>query len=183
MNGIDSLLANSPAAYAPSTAPQSAAAQPGGEALPPANAAPARPLRPDRDTYTPGIPEAQPTGRYWPVRDEAGRLAVGRDLPVPAKETRPDPPARPAAEEGPAAGEKPAREEKSAEEERCTVNTDRVDREIKRLKEQKAALNRQLQRTRDPAGQQRLQQRLEQIEASLRQKDNDAYRRRHAVFS
>lgn len=190
MESIHSLLANSPAVLRQSAAPQAAAEEPDRKAAEPADTAPARPLRPDRDTYTPGTPEtqSQSTGRYWPVRDEAGRPAVRRDLPAPARETTPDTPARPAAEEEPAAGEKPAegekpaKEENPAEEERCTVNTDRVDREIKRLKEQKAALARQLQRTQDPARQQQLGQRLEQVEAELQQKDNDAYRRQHAEY-
>lgn len=190
MEGIHSLLANSPAALRQSAAPQAAAEEPDRKAAEPADTAPARPLRPDRDTYTPGTPEtqSQSTGRYWPVRDEAGRPAVRRDLPVPEEGTHPDEPARPAAEEEPAAGEKPAerekpaKEENPAEEERCTVNTDKVDREIKRLKEQKADIAQQMQRTQDPARQRQLGQWLEQIEAELRQKDNDAYRRQHAEY-
>lgn len=190
MESIHSLLANSPAVLHQSAAPQAAAEEPNRKTAEPAAASPDRPLRPDRDSYTPGTPEAQSrfTGRYWPVRDETGRPAVRRDLPVPEEGTHPDEPARPAAEEEPAAGEKPAerekpaKEENPAEEERCTVNTDRVDREIKRLKEQKAALARQLQRTQDPARQQQLGQRLEQVEAELQQKDNDAYRRQHAEY-
>lgn len=184
MEGIHSLLTNNPGALRQNTAPQGAAAQSGEKTPPSADTAPPLPLRPDRDTYTPGTLETQSrsTGRYWPVRDETGRPAVRRDLPAPTKETDPDTPARPAAEEEPAADEKPAKEQTPAEEERCTVNTDRVDREIKRLKEQQAALTQQLQRTQDPARQQQLAQRLEQIEAELRQKDNDAYRRQHAEY-
>ncbi len=62
---------------------------------------------------------------------------------------------------------------------RCTVNTDRVDAEIRRLKQKKAELERQLQSGGDPA----VEAELRKIEEELRQKDTDTYRRQHAVRS
>ena len=67
--------------------------------------------------------------------------------------------------------------------ERCTANTDQVDREIRRLREQKKALERQLRSRTDGAEIRELERRLARVERELAQKDNDAYRRRHAVFS
>ncbi len=65
--------------------------------------------------------------------------------------------------------------------EQCTANTDRVDRELARLREQKQQLEQQL-RAADPQKADDLRRRLAQLERELLQKDNDAYRRQHTVF-
>lgn len=150
----------------------------------PGDATKGGPLRSDRDEYLPGG-EPQPIGRYWPEQDAEGNRRVRTDgqLPTGAAQSaqeRPDE-ASPAADREAAApsGKAP----QSAEEGRCTVNTDKVDREIKRLKEEKAQLEQQLQREQDTQKQRRLQQKLDQIETELQQKDNDVYRRRHAEYS
>lgn len=70
-----------------------------------------------------------------------------------------------------------------AGEKRCTVNTDRVDREIEKLKREQQELERQLRSETDEAKRQKAQQRLEQVERELSQKDNDAYRRQNAVYT
>ena len=80
----------------------------------------------------------------------------------------------------------PSRPESTAgenAEKRCTVNTDRVDREIERLKQERQELERQLRGEADETKRQTVQQRLEQVERELSQKDNDAYRRRNAVYT
>ncbi|MDE6253254.1 MAG: hypothetical protein K2M78_11605 [Lachnospiraceae bacterium] len=66
--------------------------------------------------------------------------------------------------------------------EECTANTDRVDREIKKLKEQKQQLEQQIKAAYgdEVKG---LEEKLSQIEAELSQKDNDTYRRQNAVIS
>lgn len=68
--------------------------------------------------------------------------------------------------------------------EKCTTNTDQVDREIKKLKEQKQQLEQQIKAAAgDEAKGKELERKLSQIESELRQKDNDTYRRQNAVIS
>ena len=67
--------------------------------------------------------------------------------------------------------------------EQCTANTDQVDREIERLKKQKEALERQIDVQTDDVKIKELERKLDQVERELAQKDNDTYRRQHAVFS
>lgn len=65
----------------------------------------------------------------------------------------------------------------------CTANTDRVEAEIKRLKQKKAELQQQIaQAANDPERQSRLQKQLSQIESELLAKDNDSYKRQHTQF-
>ena len=60
--------------------------------------------------------------------------------------------------------------------ESATTNTDKVDREIESLKEEKQRLEQQLQATRDDDKKAKLQSELSKVEAELLQKDNDSYR-------
>ena len=66
--------------------------------------------------------------------------------------------------------------------EQTTTNTDRVDRELEKLRAEQEKLVGQL-RTASPGDAEKLQKRLSQLENELRQKDNDAYRRAHAVIN
>lgn len=66
--------------------------------------------------------------------------------------------------------------------EKCSVNTDQVDREIKRLKEKKEALEQQIRMHSDDEKEVReLEEKLEQVERELSRKDNDTYRKQKAV--
>lgn len=65
----------------------------------------------------------------------------------------------------------------------CTCNTDKVDREIEKLKKQKLELERQISRETDEAKAEDLKARLAQVEKELRQKDNDTYKRQHAAYT
>lgn len=68
--------------------------------------------------------------------------------------------------------------------EKCTANTDKVDREIKKLKEQKQQLEQQIKAASgDEEKVKELEKKLSQIEGELSQKDNDTYRRQNAVIS
>lgn len=67
--------------------------------------------------------------------------------------------------------------------ETSTGNTDRVDREIERLRKEQAELKQRLRSEADPARARALEQRLAQVERELDRKDNDAYRRQHTVFT
>lgn len=67
---------------------------------------------------------------------------------------------------------------------KSTVNTDKVDAEIKRLKEKKQELEQQIQQAAGDSDKvQRLRQRLSDIENELRVKDNDNYRKQHASYT
>ena len=75
-------------------------------------------------------------------------------------------------------GDVPTQKSKSA-----TYNTDKVDAEIKRLREQKKQFEKQLQTASDPHQAMMLQKQISRLEKELQQKDNDAYRREHAEKS
>lgn len=77
----------------------------------------------------------------------------------------------------------PERKDKDKRAERCTGDTGKVDREIEKLKRKRAELEQRLNTERDEARREELERRLAQVEAELRQKDNDGYRRRNTVFS
>lgn len=68
--------------------------------------------------------------------------------------------------------------------EKCTGNTDKVEREIRKLKEKKRELEQQL---RSASGDEKkvreLEKKLAQVENELSQKDNDTYRRQNTSFS
>lgn len=66
--------------------------------------------------------------------------------------------------------------------ETTTANTDRVDRELAGSRKRQEELEQQL-RSAAPEQAQAIQRQLDQVEQELAQKDNDAYRRQHAVFS
>lgn len=65
--------------------------------------------------------------------------------------------------------------------EKCTANTDKVDREIKKLKEKQKQLEQQIKSASgDEKKVKELEQKLEQVKSELSQKDNDTYRRQNA---
>ena len=69
-------------------------------------------------------------------------------------------------------------------EEKCVANTDKVDREIKKLKEKKRQLEQQIQSASgDEKKIRELEKKLAQVENELSQKDNDTYRRQNASVS
>lgn len=78
--------------------------------------------------------------------------------------------------------EPPEKEAEEEQSESCTCNTDRVDGEIKRLKEKQEQLEQKL-RAAEGENAERIKKQLERVSAELAVKDNDAYRRRNAVFS
>lgn len=150
------------------------------------------------DRYTPGE-KPDTVGLYWPGTDENGRPMICQDAPQqgpvhmapPKEKPGTDAPGRAACADGPEdpnrseenAPQNPEKTAKDAGEKRCTVNTDRVDREIEKLKQERKELEQQLRSETDEAKRQTAQQRLEQVERELNQKDNDAYRRRNAVYT
>ena len=69
-------------------------------------------------------------------------------------------------------------------EEKCVGNTDKVEREIRELKQKKQQLEQQLQSADgDEKKTKELENKLAQVERELSQKDTDTYRRQHSTFT
>lgn len=66
--------------------------------------------------------------------------------------------------------------------EQTTTNTDKVDRELEGLRKKLEDLQAQL-RTAAPEQREALERRMAQVQQELAQKDNDGYRRQHAVVN
>ena len=111
---------------------------------------------------------SKPSGLYRLGQDENGNPKVMYDDPkrvAKAKDVQP-------------------KEEPAKKAEKCTTNTDNVDREIEKLKEEKKQLEQQIKAAAgDKEKAKVLEKKLAQIEGELSQKDNDTYRRKNAVIS
>lgn len=111
---------------------------------------------------------SKPSGLYRLGQDENGNPKVMYDDPkrvAKAKDVQP-------------------KEEPAKKAEKCTTNTDNVDREIEKLKEEKKQLEQQIKAAAgDKEKVKVLEKKLAQIEEELSQKDNDTYRRKNAVIS
>lgn len=111
---------------------------------------------------------SKPSGLYSLEQDENGNPKVMHDDPkraAKAKDVQP-------------------KEEPAKKAEKCTTNTDNVDREIEKLKEEKKQLEQQIKAAAgDKEKVKVLEKKLAQIEGQLSQKDNDTYRRQNAVIS
>ena len=111
---------------------------------------------------------SKPSGLYRLGQDENGNPKVMYDDPkrvAKAKDVQP-------------------KEEPAKQAEKCTTNTDTVDREIEKLKEEKKQLEQQIKAAAgDKEKVKVLEKKLAQIEGELSQKDNDTYRRKNAVIS
>lgn len=155
-------------------------------------AARVRPLRPAVDEYAPEE-KREPSGRYWLGKDGAGRPIIYFD----DAERAADAPERPGEASGARKPEEDARGAQRAghdkgakgpkqgdkQEKLCTGSTDKVDREIEKLKKKRQELEQRLNAETDEAKIKDLKKKLTQVERELRQKDNDAYRRQHTTFS
>ncbi len=113
----------------------------------------------------------RPSGLYRLGQDEDGNPKVLYDDPKKPAGNR-------------AAEKADQDEDPKASGQKCTSNTDRVDQEIRKLKEQKKQL---LQQIKSAAGDEekvrQLQAELAQVENELSQKDNDTYRKQNTVFT
>lgn len=106
---------------------------------------------------------SKPSGLYRLGQDENGNPKVMYDDPKKAEK---------------------AKEEPAKKAEECTTNTDNVDREIEKLKEEKKQLQQQIKAAAgDKEKVKALEKKLAQIEGELSRKDNDTYRRQNAVIS
>lgn len=76
-------------------------------------------------------------------------------------------------------GDADSKRVKSEKSEMWRCSTDKVDREIEKLKKQKAELEGKLSMEKDERKVQELERQLSQVERELSQKDNDTYRKQH----
>lgn len=122
-----------------------------------------------KDEYISGEKSgSKPSGLYRLGQDKNGNPKVMYDDPkraAKAKDVQP-------------------KEEPAKQAEKCTTNTDNVDREIEKLKEEKKQLEQQIKAAAgDKEKVKVLEKKLAQIEGQLSQKDKDTYRRQNAVMS
>jgi ABC-type phosphate transport system auxiliary subunit len=111
----------------------------------------------------------RPSGLYGLTQDENGNRKIVYDDPH-KKEC--------AASEGVKSADGDDKSEK------CTTNTDSVDKEIEKLKEEKKQIEQQIRSANgDEEKKRELERKLEQIENELSQKDTDSYRRQNAVIN
>ena len=142
-----------------------------------------RQLKPVMDEYIPEEPQ-EPSGRYWMGRDEDGQPKIYFDDPERAADAPKQPEDAPEAEE-PDSADQGAKgpEGKKDKGETWECNTDKVDREIEKLKKKQQELEQRLNSETDEAKIKDLEHQLAQVEQELKQKDSDTYRRQNAAYT
>ena len=142
-----------------------------------------RQLKPVMDEYIPEEPQ-EPSGRYWMGKDEDGQPKIYFDDPERAADAPKQPEDAPEAEEPKQAGQgAKGPEGKKDKEEVWEGNTDKVDREIEKLKKKQQELEQRLNTETDEAKIKDLEHQLAQVEQELKQKDSDTYRRQNAAYT
>ena len=116
------------------------------------------------DTYE-VQPQQQSVGVYQVAHDEEGHQIIQADENLETVQEQSE--AQPQDE-----GEKPIIV-------KTTGNTDKVDREIEKLKQTQAQLEQKIAAAKEPKDKESLETQLAQVEAELKLKDNDTYRRQH----
>lgn len=140
-----------------------------------------RQLKPVMDEYIPEEPQ-EPSGRYWMGKDEDGQPKIYFDDPERAADAPRQPEDAPESEE-PDSADQGAKgpERKKDQDEVWEGNTDKVDREIEKLKKKQQELEQRINTETDEAKIKDLERQLAQVERELKQKDNDTYRRQHTT--
>ena len=142
-----------------------------------------RRLKPVMDEYIPEEPQ-EPSGRYWMGKDEDGQPKIYFDDLERAADAPRQPEDAPEAEEPKQAGQgAKGPEGKKNKDETWECNTDKVDREIEKLKKKQQELEQRLNSETDEAKIKELEHQLAQVEQELKQKDNDTYRRQNAAYT
>ncbi len=121
------------------------------------------------DRYVPNDNDSESAGIYSMEYDDEGNPIVSYDSPEEMKSDEREP--------------VKSDDDEQEKSESCTANTDKVDAELKRLKEKQEQLEQQLMSANDEERKKLLEKQLAAIESELAQKDTDSYRRSHAVFS
>ena len=152
-----------------------------------------RRLQPAMDEYVPEEPQ-EPSGRYWMGKDEDGQPKIYFDDPERAADGSKQPEGVPDAktpdadapkdEEPDLAGQgAKGPEGKKDKGETWECNTDKVDREIEKLKKKQQELEQRLNTETDEAKIKDLEHQLAQVEQELKQKDSDTYRKQNATYT
>ena len=142
-----------------------------------------RQLKPVMDEYIPEEPQ-EPSGRYWMGKDEDGQPKIYFDDRSRAADAPRQPEDAPKAEEpDPADQGAKGPEGNEDKEEVWEGNTDKVDREIEKLKKKQQELKQRLNTETDEAKIKDLEHQLAQVEQELKQKDSDTYRRQNAAYT
>lgn len=123
------------------------------------------------DTYE-AQPQQQSAGVYQVVHDEEGRqiIQVDKGWETAQEQLKAEPQND---------SEKPDNDSEKPIIVKTTGNTDKVDREIKKLKQTQAQLEQKIAAAKEPKEKESLETQLAQVEAELKLKDNDTYRRQH----
>lgn len=150
-----------------------------------------RQLKPVMDEYVPEEPQ-EPSGRYWMGKDEDDQPKIYFDDPERAADAPKQPESTPDAkkpdtdapeEPDPAGQGAKGPKGKKDKDETWECNTDKVDREIEKLKKKQQELEQRLGTETDEAKIKDLERQLSQVEQELKQKDNDTYRKQNASFT
>ena len=140
-----------------------------------------RQLKPVMDEYVPEEPQ-EPSGRYWMGKDEDGQPKIYFDDPERAANASKQPEDTPEAEvPDPASQGAKGPEGEKDKDEVWEGNSDKVDREIEKLKKKRQELEQRLNTETDEAKIKDLERQLAQVDQELKQKDNDTYRRQHTT--
>lgn len=150
-----------------------------------------RQLKPMMDEYVPEEPQ-EPSGRYWMGKGEDGQPKIYFDDPERAADAPKQPEGTPDAkkpdtdapeEPDPSGQGAKGPEGKKDKDETWECNTDKVDREIEKLKKKQQELEQRLNTETDEAKIKDLERQLSQVEQELKQKDSDTYRKQNASFT
>lgn len=167
-----------------------------------------KPVSPKYDQYihTEESASTNSAGIYEPSRDENGNPVIAFDDPEKQGGESLKSLDKPAegeeslkAEDKPAEGEEPlkaedktsesedplkAEDKSSGDGESCTVNTDQVDAEIRKLREELEKIQQQMKgAANDPEKRANLEAQASRISNELQAKDNDAYRKANATYT
>lgn len=116
------------------------------------------------DTYE-AQPQQQSAGVYQVAHDEEGRQIIQVDKSWESAQEQ--------------LKAEPQNENEKPIIVKTTGNTDKVDREIEKLKQTQTQLKQKIAAAKEPKDKESLETQLAQVEAELKLKDNDTYRRQH----
>ena len=116
------------------------------------------------DTYE-AQPPQQSAGVYQVTHDENGRRIIQVDESCETAQGQPK--------------AKPQDESEKPNIVKTTVNTDKVDKEIEKLKQTQTQLEQKIAAAKEPEEKEKLETQLVQVNAELKAKDNDTYRQQH----
>lgn len=149
-------------------------------------AEPLKTLSEPHDEYIPSGDNPKSSGIYRFVNDETGKQKIVFDRPASAEKSgeQPEVSAEPNADNEQPKNVDGSKESDDKEETSCTVNTDKVDREIKQLKEEKKQIEQEIKSNQNNEDKRKeLEKQLSQVESELSAKDNDAYRKQNATYT